>query len=102
MAQRIKIENGTNVNCFVPSCSNKKIIDWCPIHFFQVPQGNEGLRWKVAVNSNRSQHETKVGILRQKISPSFMHCCELHFNVSNTNEHQRFVAPFITTVVLLL
>lgn len=83
MAQKIKIENGTNFNCFVPSCSNKKIIDGMPLHFFQVPLGYEGLRWKEAVKSTQPQYEKTIGILRRRISASVLYCCEVHFNVRN-------------------
>lgn len=82
MAQKIKIESGTSFNCFVPTCSSKKVIDDHPIHFFEVPQGNEGLRWKVSVNSNRTQHEKRIGILGRKLPATTLYCCELHFNVS--------------------
>ncbi|XP_037046551.1 uncharacterized protein LOC119081611 [Bradysia coprophila] len=81
MAKTLKIENGANVNCFVPNCSNKKIVDGNPIHFFRVPQGNEGLHWKVAVNSSMSQHDKKIGILKRIIPRSTLYCCELHFNI---------------------
>lgn len=81
MAHKIKTENGTNFNCFVPNCSSKKFIDGHSIHFFQVPEGNEGLRWKVAVNSDRNQHEKRIGILGRKIPSKTLYCCELHFNV---------------------
>lgn len=80
MPQKIKIENGTNFNCFVPSCASKKNIDGIPIHFFQVPDGNDGLRWKLAVNSDRAQREKGIGILRN-IPSTTLYCCELHFNV---------------------
>lgn len=79
MAQKIKIDNGTNVNCFVPSCSNKKIIDGNPIHFFQVPEGNEGLRWRLAVNFIHSPDRIEC-----KSTSKYLHCCEVHFNVSKT------------------
>lgn len=79
------VKNATNVTCFVPFCSNKKTIDGHQIHYFKVPDGHEGLRWKVAVNSNYAMHDKKIGILGRTIKPT-LYCCERHFNVSLSGE----------------
>ncbi|KAJ6644534.1 hypothetical protein Bhyg_09503, partial [Pseudolycoriella hygida] len=71
------------MNCFVPYCQSKKNIGGIPIHFFQVPQGSEGDRWKDAVNYDESQIKKRIGILRLQVSPSVMYCCEVHFNVES-------------------